>query len=278
MKKPATQTQSGATLLILTGLCCGLVPLCFYFKGYFTQRTTVDRLLLIDYHESLLISLGVILIYLGIAWAKRFSGTWYFGYLCFSAIALPTVFISAANFLITICCAGLLFLGLFNIPRQRSDRCFNVIYAIVIGVAFTPNIQWASIRAEESRAKSNLRCIAFALEAYQADYKAPLPTDFDLIALTTPIAYMSGLPLDPFRNKDEHRSFRYHRWDDRSCILISAGPNCVFDISPDSLPELRPTSSGSFPGKLINLQYDPTNGTVSAGDIFRIQFAEGTKK
>jgi hypothetical protein len=51
-------------------------------------------------------------------------------------------------------------------------------------------------------------------------------------------------------------------------ILISAGPDGDYDIDPQKLYN----SSVPQPStELLSRSYDPTNGTVSDGDIFRVK-------
>lgn len=50
--------------------------------------------------------------------------------------------------------------------------------------------------------------------------------------------------------------------------LISPGPNGVFDVSPEHIPLIK----DGVPIDLGHLVYDPSNGTVSGGDIMRSHF------
>jgi len=90
-----------------------------------------------------------------------------------------------------------------------------------------------------------------------------------LKTLTTPVAYIAAYPTDPF---SFHRAatFVYHvagKEKENSWILISPGPDHVYDIDPMRYFDSPPTQ----PLLALNpLTYDPTNGMVSRGDIWRV--------
>ena len=117
-----------------------------------------------------------------------------------------------------------------------------------------------SIRSKVSRVKADMRDIATALEAYMVatnqyiactldpDEEAlfvsdtPLPTfrianGRGLPSLTTPVAYMSSMPYD---SMSRARGMNFAYWNDREggWILISPGPDGVFDIAHEMLPTL----------------------------------------
>ena len=79
------------------------------------------------------------------------------------------------------------------------------------------------------------------------------------IYLTTPIAYMSSLPLEPFRGRGNQYSYLYMSDGISYYVIVSYGPDGVPDIICD--------------GGGINLPaliYAPSNGTSSRGDIITI--------
>ncbi len=78
------------------------------------------------------------------------------------------------------------------------------IIAILAAVA-VPNMLEAQARAKVARVKNDMRVIAGALEAYAVEYRQypPIPMglgpDFKgFRPLTTPVAYLTSVPLDPF--------------------------------------------------------------------------------
>lgn len=166
-----------------------------------------------------------------------------------------------------------------------------VVVAIisVLAAVAVPNFLEAQIRSKVALAKNDLRTIATALETYHVDngrypetYITPRWQRFQ--CLTTPVAYMTRVPRDPFE----------HRWDLDNYIdwaprhfaykmgatplqtpqryaISSNGP----DLDEDSVP------IKAYPGfswaVFLGLDpdydymiYDPTNGTVSSGDIWRV--------
>ena len=179
------------------------------------------------------------------------------------------------------------------------------IIAILAAIAI-PNFLQAQTRAKVSRAQADMRSIATALESYYVDHNAYPPDGshdipnllgtryFLNYTLTTPIAYMSTADLkDPFFGNAEGWSpshftvmpwlsnFRYtnyvqiYRENEPAFsrysriyglwALYSRGPVGVFSFGNSILADEFGTLWTSA------VPYDPTNGTVSAGDIMRCQ-------
>jgi Tfp pilus assembly protein PilE len=87
--------------------------------------------------------------------------------------------------------------------------------------------------------------------------------------LTTPISYLET-NIDLFSPQGE-LPFAYYTVGD-GFILISAGPDGDYDINPyydfvTTFPKVKE--------KLVNLAYDPTNGTYSNGDVFYVYIYSG---
>src|SRR3954465_8733783 len=74
------------------------------------------------------------------------------------------------------------------------------IIAILAAIA-VPNFLEAQIRAKVSRAKADMRTLATGLEAYQVDNNSypDLSAIFGGIFVTTPVAYLTSIPEDIFR-------------------------------------------------------------------------------
>jgi type II secretion system protein G len=159
------------------------------------------------------------------------------------------------------------------------------IIAILAAIA-VPNFLEAQTRSKVSRTKSDQRSLANALEAYHVDnnrYPAStlIPRFARLIPLTTPVPYITTIPIDVFQTSDAgHGPFRRFgnfsygampideesRW-----ALASDGP----DLSDNAQPiEFYPGYSEAIwenPSSGFEYyRYDPTNGTVSIGDIWRL--------
>ena len=98
--------------------------------------------------------------------------------------------------------------------------------------------------------------------------------------LTTPLAYLTSLPKDPFLEKDTWwaGSFTFGNMQDRdkyNATKVAYAQPTIVDPPIDGkktlcwvLESLGPDNKTN--GNLGWMQYDPTNGTISAGDIFRI--------
>jgi len=171
------------------------------------------------------------------------------------------------------------------------------IIAILAAIAI-PNFLEAQVRSKVSRCKADMRTIATALESYMVDGNA-YPPMFDVGTggtwgtwnppfhsripsyLTTPVAYLSSLPHDPFIDyeqfepwapKEVSNRFVYYNYPYFDFPPGSAGANRAIDAGlwlfyspgPDRLWYNEPAN-------LVYINYDPTNGTVSLGNIFRTQ-------
>ncbi|GAB4317218.1 MAG: hypothetical protein Kow0059_10170 [Candidatus Sumerlaeia bacterium] len=170
------------------------------------------------------------------------------------------------------------------------------IIAILAAIA-VPNFLEAQVRSKVSRARADMRTVATALESYAVDnQKYPpdcnggIPSGMCIGTqqlnplLTTPIAYLSSYTAvyDPFVdhvNAASGKTYRYLNIDftykdllnNASALddyrqvfgawkLSSYGPDKVFG-PPGTAPYLYN----------MTMIYDPTNGTVSPGDVIRSQ-------
>lgn len=180
------------------------------------------------------------------------------------------------------------------------------ILAILAAIAI-PNMLEAQIRAKVARIKSNLRTAATGVETYRVDWNGyPLyhyarnekaisqgysfhiggtitainqsPPFDGRNPLTTPIAYLTTFPTDPFNTRSdddapEADQFYYVNWD----YAVAVIPNyTIFQALREAQGSWRLHSNGpdrAGPDSLPtgNILYDPTNGTVSIGDVIRTQ-------
>lgn len=181
------------------------------------------------------------------------------------------------------------------------------IILILITVAL-PNFINSLVRAKYSKAQCELRTLMTGTETYHADFNTfpdPNPALFGtynltarLSLLTTPVAYLKTIPLDPFghsysdgavlRNLNitpEGKCYLYGRGDKALnrgtidlgkayCMLASSGPDEVlFQIH--YWPPGPGMDGGNCPicgpemGIDPAIAYNPTNGTYSGGDIYR---------
>lgn len=206
------------------------------------------------------------------------------------------------------------------------------IIAILAAIA-VPNFLEAQTRAKVSRAKTDHRAYATALESYYVDNNAyppcnsfGVPTnntapgiggsqDWTVLErLSTPIAYMtSGILPDPFLSKLRtgsvytgsgsqpglggtydanptgnpiYKSYQYHSTsaNDRAFVdngqkaqawtIGSAGPDLIYlnmgGILANNSEHQDGRSAAQKQAYVTNLAYDPTNGTISFGEVFRV--------
>ena len=193
-----------------------------------------------------------------------------------------------------------------------------LIIAILAAIAI-PNFMEFQTRAKVSRVKSDQRMVAGALEAYCVDegtYPGPRITGSATLfrfyrgyyALTSPIAYMTNIPADPFGvnisveawelssgGKNYLYSYEFGtgkegihtsdngRGDDaygdsypNDCwLLSSAGPDGLEDRPQPGhvgyYTQFYPWlyARANDVNGLLSMIYDPTNGTVSFGQVAR---------
>jgi len=203
------------------------------------------------------------------------------------------------------------------------------IIAILAAIA-VPNFLEAQVRSKVSRVRADQRSLATAIESYFVDnnqypaygyngqtnmvtadeaarpgaglndrgatFRLRSIVDANgrgLNTITTPIAYITSYPADPFADT-RGLTFRYAR-DRAGWILGSYGPNANegaggnmgwntanrgtnMNWTPQTAVansfETLYSSSESQPSDFLLAAggtYDPTNGTVSAGDVWRIK-------
>jgi len=220
------------------------------------------------------------------------------------------------------------------------------IIAILAAIA-VPNFLEAQTRAKVARVNSDLRSLATAIEAYRVDHNrypegtdnpsrydpaiveflgplapgyytfrtrtdggAPYAGAGGFATITTPIAYVSTIFLDPFASQvGGNLTYCYRNAKDTNdfYILTSFGPDADVlrpgGVGSESMSPFSTRMDGNSPARmgdineravihyaektnpgivnaveawggfqaaLSDLVYDPTNGTISEGDIVRI--------
>lgn len=177
-----------------------------------------------------------------------------------------------------------------------------VVVAIIAVLAAIGVINFleAQVRAKVTRAKSDLRTVSTALEAYRVDANRYPPNDvarFSIIPLelTTPVAFLTSANLrDPFNKQAVHpiygdlvnfySYFKIVNYND--AVFDSANgkrpPDDAIDAPFFNRGALRkygawwlvcvgPDTEFRAGGPGPDVIYDPTNGTVSYGNISRTQ-------
>lgn len=173
------------------------------------------------------------------------------------------------------------------------------IIAILAAIA-VPNFLEAQVRSKVSRCFADMRSIVTAIESYRVDYNRYPPTRLPFV-MTTPRAYITSIPASPFPERpwspvepEDAPIYLYVSWWPLG-DYGDTGPlygNNPYDINRDYLiytgnagdiitdinevaPPLRWELKSVGPNRIddreqFNLQariYDPTNGTISMGDI-----------
>ncbi len=187
---------------------------------------------------------------------------------------------------------------------QRTPRAFTLIELLIVvaiiailAAIAVPNFLEAQTRARVSRTDNDLRTVELAMESYRIDNNG-YPTSYnrsplkgstlsqaDRRLLTTPIAYLDSIPDDIFRKiaglanaayilstagyqADGKWSYNVHPRD--AWMTFSFGPDNTNSTSGyRSLPWVAQNESKTPPVAGDGIRYDPTNGTVSDGDIYR---------
>lgn len=199
----------------------------------------------------------------------------------------------------------------FMIPRRLAvgftliELLIVVAIIAILAAIAVPNFLEAQARSKVSRELSDMRVIAIGLESYQVDHglypphgeilngntdpsdpifpaaNAGLGTiEFVSPLLTTPIAYLKAFPQDPLlssRSTEMLRSYGYIQSEQMRDIL--AGKNIPFLTQQaakiiDTHGFWRIYAAGPDRDKgdaKESVPYDPTNGTISNGDIVRSQ-------
>lgn len=135
------------------------------------------------------------------------------------------------------------------------------ILAILAALAI-PSALDAQTRSKVARSRADLAAIRTALEAYATDHgvyplnRGGVGLSGALVRLTRPVRYVESLPRDPFTDGAGYFYAAAGRL--REAETGDVGAFVAAGTGPDRLIE----------STLVRvLHYDPTNGTVSAGDI-----------
>jgi len=190
-------------------------------------------------------------------------------------------------------------------PRARNKKAHGKwLFRIGMAIGLLSYLSWIGYRDGENdlrrgkvaRAKSEIRNTAVNLETYYIDHDAYPPavdaegsivlvgSDGSGVSagyvpwlLTTPTAYASSLPSDPFHQLGGGRlgSYRYAT-NGLSCwIMASNGPDGKPDIRIDEFPDVEKAACDwrefmAHFGTGDAIEYDASNGVQSAGDVVRV--------
>ncbi|HPO07523.1 MAG TPA: prepilin-type N-terminal cleavage/methylation domain-containing protein [bacterium] len=165
-----------------------------------------------------------------------------------------------------------------------------LIVVAIIGILAAiavPNFMNARVRAFVARTEADLRSLATAMESYRLDNNMYPPTPVTgaqvriarLAKLTSPVAYMSSVPLDPlFKDpeQDYAEARAYPFWDPETTDDYKVSRKYFQAIPEESTRRGRWTLLGAAPDGIYLvepfgvMEYNPSNGVISSGDVVKM--------
>lgn len=159
------------------------------------------------------------------------------------------------------------------------------IIAILAGIA-VPNFLEAQTRAKVTRVKNDLRAVATALEAYRVDYSRYPPCGPNLSGeeglwhVSRPVSFIVEQNLTDIyrttRGGSQRTMYGYmSRDDDDYAFSGVANPRngqwwMITSNGPDMvLNDYKTTIDNDSFQEFVDTLYDPTNGTISPGNLYR---------
>jgi prepilin-type N-terminal cleavage/methylation domain-containing protein len=190
--------------------------------------------------------------------------------------------------------------------RHRHQGAFTLIELLIVvaiiailALIAVPNFLEAQTRAKVSRTKNDLRTLSVAWEAYHVDWSmypqdqdnwidvgtggGDPATEWGYRQVTTPVAYITSIPNDPFfaaqglpPGMGDSGAVSYAPHYEVASEQIGAPASdknsglydcyCMHGLGPDRNDDFD--GNDQWPANNASiLIYDPTNGTVSEGDI-----------
>ncbi|MBN1866374.1 hypothetical protein JW916_03685 [Candidatus Sumerlaeota bacterium] len=187
--------------------------------------------------------------------------------------------------------------------RVPSGALFGFVFGLTSLVFFSPAVfvllsvlgtSGAHIRRDVEQSTHDLGTLLSSIEEYRTDQGAYPPwtadpqrqamfvsekrlPSFEASAPDDSLSFFSmfyaspGYPQDPYAPRDGTRS-TYAYWvseGSEGFILLGRGPDGVFDVDFETLRRAyEPTRFAQEQTGLLAFTYDPTNGLVSAGDLW----------
>lgn len=186
-----------------------------------------------------------------------------------------------------------------GVPAVRAFTLIELLIVVsiisILASIAVPNFLEAQTRAKVARMKADMRTVATGLESYMVDWGKYPPRQIypnlgpsfrlglgnsqtraeDLSAITTPISYLSKIPIDVFETKIDHPNNIIDYWSPDIVETLSTSYSnwLLVSVGPDSeLSEYGNWGNLPYTSEFkarFWLDYDPTNGTISIGNLFR---------
>ncbi len=164
---------------------------------------------------------------------------------------------------------------------QSKHRAFTLIELLIVvaiiailAAIAVPNFLEAQTRAKVVRAQSDMRSVIVGLESYFVDVNR-YPPSHRSAAMTSPVSYLSSMPRDVFGKPqiylDDIARAPLYIWNNRTGSAFGRYTGAWGNLQSWGPvgPSLTSTTAPQYWARTNEMEYDPTNGTISDGRIVR---------